>query len=186
MRINARLISSETGEVFAAASIEINKDEAVTNLINDGSSNTDGRPSSSSAPQQSAQKSVKVGVFRFEFDVCKASSDQLNCWVNITNESETDRNFIVYRERGSRAIDTSAREFVPRAVWLGTRSSEGYSFLNIEVGSTLVPGVPIKLVFVFKNVNADISSLRLFRISFTEDETAKERYADFRNVSVGN
>jgi TolB-like protein len=186
LRVNARLISAETGEVFAAASIEINKDEAVASLMNDGTSNSEGRRSSTSTPQQSSQKSVKVSVFRFELDRCKISSDQLNCWVNVTNESETDKNFIVYRERGTRTVDVLAREFVPTTVWLGNRNSNGDSFGNWKVGTTLVPAVPIRLVFVFKDVNSDLSLLRLLRISFTEDDAAKDRYADFRNIPITN
>lgn len=182
VRVNARLISTETGEVFATAAADIFKDESVTGLMSSSTTSPVGKP----APQRQGdtQKVIKNGVFGFDLEKCKLSGEELTCWINVTNESETDRNFIVYREKGSRAIDASAREFSPVIVWLGNKNSQGASFGNYQVDSVLVPNVPIKLVFRFKEVSSDLSLLRLLRITFNEGESAKDRYVDFRNISV--
>lgn len=182
LKVNARLISTESGEIFAVASTEIFKDESVIGLLSASSAS----PAGKSTPQRlgSTQKLIKNGVFGFELEKCKLDGDDLACWVNVTNESDTDRNCIVYREKGSRAIDASARELTPSFVWLGNKRSDGSSWYNSHVGSVLVPGVPIQLGFMFKGASSDLSSLRLLRITFNEDESAKARFVDFRNISV--
>jgi curli biogenesis system outer membrane secretion channel CsgG len=60
LRINARLIGTETGEVFAAASIEIVKDEAVSSLMGDGGASNATRPGSSTQPTTKAQRSWRI------------------------------------------------------------------------------------------------------------------------------
>ena len=72
LRINARLIGTETGEVFAAASIEIVKDEAVSSLMGDGiSPDTNPRPGSTAVPTTSPKPrgSWRVDSHFFAFDL---------------------------------------------------------------------------------------------------------------------
>jgi TolB-like protein len=183
VRVNARLISTETGEVFATAAADIFKDDSVTGLLSGGSGASQiGK--SPAQPQGATPKLIRNGVFGFDLEKCKLSGEELTCWINVTNESETDKTLVVYREKGARAIDVAAREFAPAMVWLGNKNSAGDSWGNSKVGSVLVPNVPIRLVFRFKDVNSDLSSLRLLRITFSEEESAKDRYVDFRNISV--
>lgn len=87
LKINARLISTETGEVFAAASVEIVKDEAVSSLMGDGTAiNTSAPPASDAlTPEPHRTWSIDSHFFTFELQRCRLSGTSVLCEFIITN-----------------------------------------------------------------------------------------------------
>lgn len=187
MKVNARLISTQTGEIFSAASAEIVKDQEVTALMKNGAASNSTPEESKAASPNSAEKKapmkVVVGVFSFELQSCKLVGEELTCSINISNDSEEDRTRNLFgghygKDRSSRAMDTSGREFEPFSVWVGNSSS------NYVAKSILVSHVSVKIGLNFKDVPSDILSLSILRVTFNGKPNDKVTYADFRNVPI--
>jgi len=97
LRVNARLISAETGEVFAVASTEIFKDESVVKLMVEQPSNSIPTNISSITPATSNKnpmQKVETKSFTFELKECKRSGTTLTCDLLITN-NDADRSLTI-------------------------------------------------------------------------------------------
>lgn len=72
LKINARLISTETGEIFAVASSEVVKDEAVTKLMGSGDQRSDEARPASETPSQGKKpiQTVKASLYTFDLQRC--------------------------------------------------------------------------------------------------------------------
>lgn len=79
--VNARLINTETGEVFGVASVEIAKDEAVLKLMEQGESAANTVP----AKQSDQKRSKDAEFFTFELVQCRLSGETVICDLVITN-----------------------------------------------------------------------------------------------------
>lgn len=187
IRVNARLISTQTGEVFAVAAADIFKDESVTGLLSGGSSApAAGKPT----PQQpdSTKKNprrVNVRDFIVELESCRMSAGGVVCSLAITNDSPSDRvvRINVQSHQGvvSRMFDESGGEYVATSSQLGSNTSRGYSTYT----NSLVSQVPMKHRVVFDNVNPDAKVVTLLRITFEwQDSNRIVLNADFRNISI--
>src|ERR1044072_2927064 len=90
VRVNARLISNETGEIFAVAAREFVKDQTIIDLMGSGEANSSTRDSSSS--NKSAKQTVKASLYTFDLDGCRRSGTTIVCDLTITN-NDNDRMF---------------------------------------------------------------------------------------------
>lgn len=187
LKVNARLISTETGEVFSAAAAEITKDNEVAALMRVGSPAT--QPDSKSLKGNTEKWTTsRVGVFRFEAERCKLMGDELTCSLSVTNESDVDRYLFVYAflgpEKRSRALDSAGREYKVSSLWVGNNHSD-----SSGADSVLPPGIAVKVVLEFKLPGNDVTELSLLRFAFSDDKhtvvgNSAPRYADFRNVPI--
>lgn len=188
VRVNARLISTETGEVFAVASADIFKDESVTGLLSNGSSlQTNNSLSKPSSVQKDGAKNITVREFIFELQGCRfVPSGAVVCSLTITNNAQVDRtvrlsNSSDYPGQFSRAFDEFGGEYVTQKILLGTRSSDGFTYVR----NTLVPQVPTRLRITFDNVNPDAKLINLLRIGVIwEDSNAIRFNADLRAIRI--
>ena len=168
VRVNARLISTETGEVFATASADIFKDESVTGLLASGGGSTSGAPTSkpgaisTGAPDGQAKKpalqKVTVDDFVFELESCKMTNGKVVCWLTIRNDSPTDRSLNINREYNSnktRILDEFGNEYVAAELGLGSQAGE------YGVQNTLVSQTKTRAWIKFENVTAEASKLTL-------------------------
>lgn len=96
LKVNARLISTETGEVFASASTEIFKDESVLRLLANGASAapTADTDSSSAGPNRGMNRKVDVSGFTFELKTVSISGTAVTCEIGITS-NDIDREITV-------------------------------------------------------------------------------------------
>lgn len=161
VRVNARLISTETGEIFAAASTEIFKDESVTGLMAKG-----GAPSARdfSPPAQSASAtktlSQRAKDFVFELSSCKLHGETITCYLTVKNDLPEDRDLIIYANASSRRVvtrlyDEFGNEYNATFGSLGSKSDK-YSSQSI-----LVSQVPTKASIEFEGVSAQVSKVTL-------------------------
>lgn len=187
VRVNARLISTETGEVFATAAADIFKDESVTGLLSGGSSApAAGKPMpQQSDPTKKNPRRVNVRDFNVELESCRMSAGGVMCSLAITNDSPSDRvvGINVQSHQGvvSRMFDEFGGEYVATSSQLGSISSRGYS----RYTNSLVSQVPMKHRVTFDNVNPDSKTVTLLRITFEwQDSNRIGLNADFRNIAI--
>jgi TolB-like protein len=187
LKVNARLISTETGEIFAVASTEIFKDESVTGLLSGGSSapaqaakQTPQQPS----PAKQSPNKINVRDFILELEACRMSAGGVVCSLKITNDAPNDRTVHVYAAGygpTSRMFDEFGGEYLVKNTRLGSYLVESYN----RVGNSLVPQVPMKLRITFDNVNPEAKSATLLRVAFQwSDSNGINLHADFRNVPI--
>jgi TolB-like protein len=163
VRVNARLISTETGEIFAVASTEIFKDESVTGLLTNGGA-MPSAPTAKPTPQAAAPGKVpsqRVKDFIFELNSCKMKGDVVTCYLTVKNDSAEDRVLSLSRDNYSmhptRLIDEFGNEYLNTEVILGTFSAGG----QIGVSNTLISQVPTRLDFKFEGVSAQATKATL-------------------------
>ena len=190
LKINARLIDTQTGEVFSAAATEMMKDKEVLALL--GASVTETKADSpSGTASRAASSKVMSDDFSFELSGCQRTGQSITCEFSVTNIASEDRGFILYAgnssNEGSRLIDSSGNEFHISAFQLGTATSYRRRPLNLQ----MVPQVSTKASLTFNDAAiAKVTSIRLLRIAFRGEGRQRRMrvpsytYADFKNVLV--
>ena len=183
-RVNARIISTETGELLAAAGTTIAKDQEVCSLISCGAkanlgsrveSQTSSKPDIQlqSTPMPRTEKLIEKpvaktteGDFSFVIQSCKLSGQTVTCYIEITNLAEID--LAVWFRGGSQIIDDNGRPYDMTNVELGGRvtSTDGGYF-------TLISKIPVKGLIRFKEVKTDISQIKLLRFNCKSAERKK-------------
>lgn len=160
LRINARLIGTETGEVFAAASIEIAKDEAVASLMGDGAgTNMSSRPAPSPTPTSATKPPqswiVESHFFTFDLKSCRLSGTSVMCEFIITN-NDADR--VLRIQADTRMFDDFGNEARPREIVVADKT-------GVMDRPLLISGVKTKARVVFEGVSPQATKLTLLRIA---------------------
>ena len=177
LRVNARLISTQTGEIFAVASSEIAKDESVKELIGSGSRPVRDEaikgtsPSSSEIPQLGLL--VEDKEYQFELLSCKVSGKEVLCSFAVTNKGK-DRNLFVGGARG-KIIDDGGNEYVGTEVRIANKTGK-------TVQTLLVSGVRTKAAIKFGPLQTAPLSLSLIEIDCHSE--AEWFVIQFRNVPI--
>ena len=177
LRVNARLISTETGEIFAVASTEVFKDDSVIKLT--GQQGTPS-PSSTSAPNSGASQSiylkpVHLSGFTFELKACKLLGTRMSCEILITS-NEIDRNLTIKWCYGggcdARIIDDQGNEFNSTEYKLGQES------FGPVIGGRLTSGVPTKAVLIFDRVVTDSNMIKVLELPLFSESAFGVRWRD--------
>jgi TolB-like protein len=195
LKVNARLISTETGEIFSVASTEIFKDESVKGLMSGNPNPSPSRRSQSTTDDSSkTKKKVVSDDFTFELNACRRTGQSVLCDFTIVNNSSEDRLFYLFGDNNrnsrtsSRLIDNTGREYYPSETRLGGATADSR---RLWLSLSLVPQVSIRASLRFESVNADAASIELLRITF--NRAGKRRsslrepqadYADFSGVAI--
>jgi TolB-like protein len=195
LRVNARLINAETGEIFAVASTEIIKDESVMTLM--GSDvvlpTSDTNPQSSkSSPSKEARRKVSLNDFTIELSFCKMAGQTVNCDFNIVNDSSEDQSFWLSRadgwrgENSARMFDDLGNEYRASGARLGNKVDNSN---HIYLGNTLIPQVATRASLKFENISSQATKIKLLRVAFEVGSIdlagrAKFLFADFRDVPI--
>jgi TolB-like protein len=171
--VNGRLISTETGEIFAVASTIIPKDDSVTNLMSGGTSSViPSKPGDSSgAGNRSAPQKTQAQFFTFELKQCRMSGNSVVCDLLITNN---DRDRELQLKRGT-LFDEVGNSHNSNSIQLANELYSGQQLL--------ISGVPTSARVKFDGVSPQASRITLLRISlWVQSGTFFE--VEFRNVSL--
>jgi TolB-like protein len=159
LKVNARLISTETGEIFSVASAEIFKDESVTGLLANGGGASPA-PTPKPTPQAAATGKVppqRVKDFIFEVTTCKLTGDSVTCYLSIKNDSPEDRGLRIWKST-TRMVDEFGNERLATVLSLGTYVTNSY---NGEIDNDLISQVPTRASIKFENVSTQATRATL-------------------------
>ncbi|MCF7792827.1 MAG: CsgG/HfaB family protein [Candidatus Cloacimonetes bacterium] len=126
VKINARLISTESGSVFAVASVNVQKDDTIKLLLGESIQQTfETNDNSISEPQLSGIKPpvVEHGI-QFVLKECFYTNGIVSVILDVTN-LDMDKNISLLDRKDQyyiRIIDDQGREFKSREQFLGTHS----------------------------------------------------------------
>jgi TolB-like protein len=158
LKVNARLISTETGEIFSVASAEIFKDESVTGLLTGGGAAP--TPAARPSPQPATPNKIRplrAGDFLFELNSCKVAGDSVTCYLTVKNELAEDKPLWLYHP-GTRIFDEAGNEYKGVEGRLGSRTGGS---LNSYVTNVLVSQVPTSASVKFKGVSEQAAKVTL-------------------------
>jgi TolB-like protein len=194
LRVNARLIDTATGEIFAVASAEIIKDDAVMNLVGGTNSAPENKPSPS-FPNAAPKNVLRATVNDFVFEIvsCKLSKDGVVCEPTVTNSSSEDREIFMNGfgrdisndcAKTTRAFDEFGNEYTPKYVYLGSVKGDGFDCYSLA--NTLVPRSPMKVRLAFADVNPEAKMIGLLRVYFVlkDDPRGGKLSVDLRNIPI--
>jgi len=171
LRVNARLISTGTGEIFAVASTEIAKDDSVTKLM--GASETEPTSGNDKTDQSTAAQRIDDLGFTFELQPCEMSRSMISCDISIKNNRD-DRGLTLEVD-GSRLFDELGNSYSAILARLGNQSGGGP---HID----LVSGVTTKARMTFQPLGSQASKIAMLQIHFTSFSDG--RTIKFRGVPL--
>ena len=187
LKVNARIISTETGKVFGVAATNIVKDDNVRKLMGIISTVQKEEVQKEEVQEQTEKKEIskeslkKVETEKFTFELTKcdmSSGGNVTCDLLITNNDDKDRELRldISRGPGSRMFDDFGNEYKPNQGELANKKG-GY-----DIHSLLISGISTKSSLTFKNVTPEASSISLLEIGFYERESGNFKIK-FRNIS---
>jgi TolB-like protein len=171
LRVNARLISTGTGEIFAVASTEIAKDDSVTKLI--GARDTEPTNGNDKTGQPTAAQTIDDLGFTFELQPCEMSRSMISCNISIKNNRD-DRGLTLEVD-GSRLFDELGNSYPAIVARLGNQSGGGP---HID----LVSGVTTKARMTFQPLGSQASKIVMLQLHFTS--WSDGRTIKFRDVPL--
>ncbi|MDD2331716.1 MAG: FlgO family outer membrane protein, partial [Candidatus Cloacimonetes bacterium] len=137
VRINSRLIATETASVFAVSSVSIDKNEGITTMLGkyaDSStkpvstssvSPSTPKPSSSGREESQSLGRAKVEDIEFEIITCTLTADQrLVLEIMILNQGKVDKEFSILNS--SILYDNFGQEYKNAIREIGSKKAEGF------------------------------------------------------------
>jgi len=183
VKVNARLISTQTGKIFSVASVMVIKDDMVDNLMG-----TSGRPVKKQIePSQEIplfpeelpfNMVIKQNEFTFELKGFKMDNRKVTCSLVIKNDSENDINLnIVVPE--SKIFDEWGNEHSATTLRLANSSSKKGQY---RLRKLMIPGVPTPAELIFENVSSTATRISMFKLHVESGVGGVK----LRNIPLGN
>jgi curli biogenesis system outer membrane secretion channel CsgG len=162
--INARLINTQTGEIFAVASVEITKDDSVLKLMEGG--DVSNANDANTQPEQKGIQKLDVQSFTFDLVQCTRSSGTIACDLLITNNDvERQLTFENRRNVVNGTVMPSGNSVLYDNLGNSHRWRAG-QIANSATGAVLVSGVPTKARITFDDIPSQVTSCSLVSLSF--------------------
>ena len=168
VKVNARLISTETGEIFSVASVTFLKDEVITKLMNE-SNPQENQIISDSKGIHDNKEVIGTEVNRDHFSIkllsCMKEDRIVTCSLNITNNSEDDVDiYLLLRE--TKFYDQSGNEYLTTIAKIANSSSKiGWYRLEKQI----VAGTSVPVELIFEDVASSSSTISLLNLRFASD-----------------
>jgi TolB-like protein len=180
LRVNARLIDTMSGEIFAVASAEIVKDDAVIKLIggdtNQSTTNNQSQEASSAKPP--TQK-IDAQFFTFELKQCRISGSAVICDFVITN-NDRDRQFGILID-GTGLIDDANNTVMVKALDDVSLANTKGSFISGKAETMMVAGVATPARVIIREVSPQARKLSILGLHC---DAGGEFRVRFRNVPL--
>lgn len=148
VKINARLISTQTGSVFAVASVNVLKDSTIKLLMGESSEMVvSGSKATDQKPQHSGLKPpvVERGI-QFVMKECFFTNGTISLIIDVTNLDRDKHISLLDRKDKSylRIIDDLGREFKSREQFLGTHQKDWNGIQNVMLVQDVATQYTIK------------------------------------------
>jgi TolB-like protein len=187
VKVNARLISTETGKVFSVASVKIIKDDVLQRLMGNQIKETPvvQTESSNSSPTSSKPAGMVVsdGGFDVELLGCTLANRRVTCNLTITNTTEDDMIFEIiagWRYR-TMIFDDLGNEYPISEIKIGNVGKKMTGYSQYEgVNKKIVAGTTVPLELTFDKVSSQATKITLLQIL----RGSKGGKIEFRDVDL--
>jgi curli biogenesis system outer membrane secretion channel CsgG len=185
VKINARLISTETGSVFAVASVNVQKDSTIKLLMGESmqKSGSNTNNNSSHEPQYSGLKApiVSHGI-QFVLKECFFTNGSVSVIFEVTN-MDMDKNISLWdraKNNNLRMIDDQGREFKSTEQFLGTHKKGWNGIADVM----LVQDVGTQYIVKFNNVTTKPTTVKRIDLLLEIPELNNYFTITFRDITV--
>jgi len=189
VKVNARLISAETGKVFSVASVKIPKDDTVRLLLNQHVKTKSETSTSKSAKNRKPDKGNKViEEFGLHFEIIGAdvSSRKAIIQIKISNKGENDIEFGMIlgwpKQYKTMCYDNNGTEYYPSAVKFGATTQRFKNITSYEGASIkVISGISTVIELQFDQISSQATDISLLQINCTR----KMGMLEFRDIKLG-
>ncbi|MEJ2053041.1 MAG: FlgO family outer membrane protein [Calditrichaceae bacterium] len=171
VKVNARLISTQTGQIFSVASVTIKKDDVVKKLM--------GTPVVMEAPIDDTHKrdvfdpvaptqnpktdlSLEQNGYLFELTKCVMEDRKITCSLIVTNQSENDKTLRI-QIRETKLFDQTGNEYQLTFARIANSISKKDWY---RLDKQLVAGISTPMELTFENISSATSAISLLSIKF--------------------
>ena len=183
VKINARLISTETGSVFAVASVNVYKDPTIKLLMGE-SVPTAGLPEGTQKPQSGLKPPVIQHGVQFALEKCFYTNGSVSVVFTVTNlDLDKEISILNYtRNEKLRFFDENGNEFQQAELYLGTHKANS-TWKGIEK-VTMIQDVGTQLILKFNNVNKKPQTMKRLDILLEIPDLKNVFTITFREIPV--
>ena len=186
IKINARLISTKEGSIFAVASITLPKDKTIIKLMGESSIKTTvSKTETETGDVQVTEKQTQIKQdIEFIFEQCFYAAETVTVVFSITNQSD-DKEITLYdryEKSYVRIIDEQGKEFRSPKFTLGTHKNGWNGITNV----TIVNNVRTQLVYNFKNIKQKPETIKRMDVLLFLPNLNSCIVLNFRDLIVGN
>jgi len=177
-RVNARLISTETGEIFAVAARDFVKDQTLIDLMSSREQQANSSTRDSSSSSKSPKQTVKASLYTFDLDGCRLSGTTIVCDLTITN-NDNDRMFSYDNlVNGAGMTDNLGNIYGATSIRIANRN--GFD------DAVILSNVPTKSRITFDNVSTQATKIASLRMQFNRfDQGIINHFrVEFRDVAL--
>ncbi len=186
-KVNARLISTATGQVFAVASVKIMKDAVVRTLMgrpmaDEPESDTKAGSSKQQRPHPPEHVVEKEG-FKLVLKKCTLSDRRVTCHLVITNQTENDKDFQVSYgwQYKTKIFDDWGNEYIISAAKIANKTKQYKGLSQYEaVHKKIVAGTSVPLELYFEKVSSKATRIVLLQMLCG----VRGFKAEFRNIDL--
>lgn len=191
VKINARLISAESGKLFSVASVEIPKDDKVKVLLSQSVITTTATITSGTTTRSetTALKNPVASKNGFRFELLKTDIDggRIIFKIKLSNPDENDKIFNLFGNipEHSIAFDDLGNEYYLMEVMFANKRLGGWfhqTEKKIIVGTSMI----MELSFENEGINSqNATKITLLQLIFTAGSNNPKRYkVEFRNIPL--
>ncbi len=188
VKINARLISAETGQLFSVASVEIPKDDKVKVLLAQSEipkiATSSTRKGQTTLNQAYTEQIVKKEGFIFELQEARLEDKTIICKLSVTNTTVDDMDFevtlgwqyqtMVYTDAGDEQAFTKIK--------IGSKMNKIYGTSQYDaVIKKVMSGSTEILEIYFENISISSTKINLLQILSSYSNGFK---VEFRNIPL--
>ena len=168
VKVNARLISAETGKLFSVASVEIPKNNKVKVLLSQSVAATSGvATTSGTTVQPTASRTVKKEGYIFELMEARLEGTTVICKLKVTNTTEEDKEFevtlgwqyktMIYTDAGDESVFTKIK--------IGDNMRKIYGTSQYDaVVSKIFAGTSVEMDIYFDPVSSNATKINMLQI----------------------
>lgn len=168
VKINARLISAESGKLFSVASVEIPKDDKVKVLLSENVASTATVSATSRTKAQPASsQTVKKDGYVFELLEARLEDKTAICKLRVTNTTEEDKEFEVTLgwQYNTMIYTDAGDESVFRRIRIGSKMNKIYGTSQYDcVKKKIFSGSSEVLEIYFDDISHSATKINLLQI----------------------
>ncbi len=202
VKVNARLIATETGSIFAVAAVEILKDDKVAMLLAKKAKSPyletkiaaktpeippltleKPAPEEPKEKPRAALQKVEANDLTFELKEAKMSGTNITCKLLITNNDQdrelrllSSKHGYIYNEK-SRLFDNIGNEYGSILAQIGNKKGRHPIIL-------LVSGIPTQAILYFEKISSQARRIALLELCYWDSLTKKPTQVQFRNIPL--
>ena len=186
VKINARLISPESGKVFSVASVKIIKDDTEKKLLAKKSLSTSNTLNTPNVGTTNKNQITDKNGLNIEILGAKISNRTVTIKMNLTNTTEDDINFGMVigfdnKDYTTMIYDDLGNETIIAGIKLGNKFKSFKNSVTQYDGASkkVIAGISVNMELTFEKVSSKVTKISLLQIN-----AGRGNMLEFRDIKI--